>query len=112
MTKLKYGVEKLYFSIGEVAEIVGVAPSQIRFWEKNFSVINPKKNNNGVRFFSKKDIEQVQLVHHLLKERGMTLKGALQKIKDSRGVDDPTFQVIQRLKEIKSMLMEVKNELE
>ncbi|MCL3781604.1 MerR family transcriptional regulator [Prolixibacteraceae bacterium JC049] len=112
MPKLKKSVDKLYFSIGEVAQKVGVAPSQIRFWEKEFDNIKPKKNASGVRFFTDKDVEQVQLVYHLVKERGMTLKGARQKIKDSRGAEDPTYQVVHRLKQIRAMLIEVRDELE
>ena len=66
-------VEKLYYSIGEVAEMFGVNTSLIRFWEKEFDIIKPKKNKKGNRFFTKSDIENFNLIFHLVKERGMTL---------------------------------------
>ena len=66
--------EKLYYSIGEVAEAFEVKPSLIRFWEKEFQIINPKKNQSGTRKFSAKDIEKFELIFSLIKERGFTLK--------------------------------------
>ena len=67
---------KLYYTIGEVAEMFDVNTSLIRFWEKEFSIIQPKKNRKGNRMFTPKDIENLQVIYHLLKERGYTIEGA------------------------------------
>ena len=77
-------VEKLYYSIGEVARIFDVNTSLIRFWEKEFDIIKPKKNKKGNRFFTKQDIDNFHLIYHLVKERGMTLNGAKKKIKENK----------------------------
>ena len=80
-------VEKLYYSIGEVADMFNVNTSLIRFWEKEFDVIKPKKNKKGNRFFTIQDIENIKLIYHLVKERGMTLSGAKKKLKDMCRID-------------------------
>ena len=72
--------EKLYYSIGEVAEAFDVKPSLIRFWEKEFQIISPKKTQSGTRKFSAKDIEKFELIHALVKERGFTLEGAKKQL--------------------------------
>jgi DNA-binding transcriptional MerR regulator len=77
-------VEKLYYSIGEVAEMFQVNTSLIRYWEKEFSIIKPKKNKKGNRFFTQEDIDNFHLIYHYVKERGMTLKGAQQKLKANK----------------------------
>ena len=82
MPYIEKKVEKLYYSIGEVAEMFKVNTSLIRFWEKEFDVIKPKKNKEGNRFFTKKDIDNLHLIYHLVKEKGMTLSGAKKKLKE------------------------------
>ena len=72
-------IEKLFYSIGEVADMFKVNTSLIRFWEKEFDIIKPKKNKKGNRLFTKEDIENFHIIYHLVKERGMTLKGAKMK---------------------------------
>ena len=67
---------KLYYSIGEVSKAFKVNASLIRFWEKEFTDLNPKKNSKGTRRYSSVDIEKLQIIHHLVKEKGMTLQGA------------------------------------
>ncbi|MDR0814496.1 MAG: MerR family transcriptional regulator [Bacteroidales bacterium] len=99
---------KLFYSISEVADKFGVNTSLIRYWESQFDVINPKKNKKGNRMFTPKDVEAVGLVHYYVKERGMTLKGALQKIRDNRHDTENNFQVIQSLKQIRATLLELK----
>lgn len=69
-------IEKLYYSIGEVSKMFNVNTSLIRFWEKEFDIIKPKKNKKGNRFFTKQDINNIQLIYHLVKDKGMTLSGA------------------------------------
>ena len=75
---------KLYYSIGEVAKMFDVNESLLRFWEKEFPQLNPKKGGRGIRQYRKEDIETVKLIYHLVKERGMTLPGARQRMKDNK----------------------------
>ena len=104
-------VEKLYYSIGEVAKIFDVNTSLIRFWEKEFDVIKPKKNKKGNRFFTKQDIDNFHLIYHLVKERGMTLSGAKKKLKENKDDTIKNFEIIKSLKEIKNILLEIKDVL-
>jgi DNA-binding transcriptional MerR regulator len=104
-------VEKLYFTISEVAGMFNVNASLIRYWEKEFDIIQPRKNKKGTRFFTKHDIDNFHLIYNLVKERGMTLKGAQKKLKESREEATNNFEIIKSLKEIKEMLLEIKEEL-
>ncbi|TAJ09319.1 MerR family transcriptional regulator [Marinilabiliaceae bacterium JC017] len=105
-------VEKLYYSIGEVAEMFKVNTSLIRFWEKEFSIIKPHKNKKGNRLFTPKDIENFHLIFHLVKEKGMTLKGAQKKLKENREDTINNFEVVARLKEVRNLLVEIRDNLE
>jgi DNA-binding transcriptional MerR regulator len=104
-------VEKLYYSIGEVARIFGVNTSLIRFWEKEFDVIKPKKNKKGNRFFTKQDIDNFHLIYHLVKERGMTLQGAKKKHKETKEDTINNFEIVKSLNDIKNLLLEIKDAL-
>jgi len=104
-------VEKLYYSISEVANMFDVNTSLIRYWEKEFDIIKPQKNRKGNRLFTQKDIEHFHLIYHLVKERGMTLKGARKKIKDNKEDLDNNIEVVSRLKDIRQLLVEMKEEL-
>ena len=97
---------KLYYSIGEVAEMFGVNTSLIRFWEKEFDVIKPHKNKKGNRQFTKADVDNFHLIYHLVKEKGMTLKGAQQQLKNRKDETE-----LKRLKGIKDELLSIKNQL-
>jgi DNA-binding transcriptional MerR regulator len=101
-------VEKLYYTIGEVADMFGVNTSLIRYWEKEFDIIKPKKNKKGNRLFTKKDIDNFHIIYHLVKERGMTLKGAQKKMKENKEEEEHTFEIIKSLEQIREMLLEVK----
>jgi DNA-binding transcriptional MerR regulator len=103
--------EKHYYSIGEVAAKFGLAPSALRFWEKEFDTIKPFKNKKGDRFYTLEDIEHLSLINHLVKERGMTLKGAKTKIKENRAETEKTFEIVQKLQQIKSYLLEIRETL-
>lgn len=105
-------VEKLYYSIGEVAEILKVNTSLIRFWEKNFSIIKPHKNKKGNRFFTKEDIDNLKLIYYLVKEQRLTIEGANLKLKEGKQELTEKFEVIESLNNIKKMLLEIKDELE
>jgi len=104
-------IEKLYYSIGEVAKIFDVNTSLIRFWEKEFDVIKPKKNKKGNRFFTKQDIDNFHLIYHLVKERGMTLQGAKKKLKENKEDTMNNFEIVKSLSEIKNLLLEIKDSL-
>jgi len=104
-------VEKLYYSIGEVADMFKVNTSLIRFWEKEFDIIKPKKNKKGNRLFTQKDIDNFHLIYHLVKEKGMTLKGAKKKLKENPDEQEHNLEIIKSLEEIKEMLLVVKESL-
>ncbi len=101
--------DKLYYSIGEVAQMFDVNTSLIRFWEKEFTVIRPKKNKKGNRMFTKKDVDNFHLIYHMVKEKGYTLKGA----KESLAMDnkkekvDVELEVVKTLKDVKSFLLRI-----
>jgi DNA-binding transcriptional MerR regulator len=104
-------IEKIYYSIGEVAEMFNVAPSLIRFWESEFELIQPKKNRKGNRQFTKEDIENVRTIYHLVKEKGFTLQGAKEMLRnDSQAVKDK-MEMISSLKKVRAFLNEVREKL-
>ena len=104
-------IEKLYYSIGEVAEIFNVAPSLIRFWESEFDIIKPKKNRKGNRQFTKEDIDNVRTIFHLVKEKGFTLQGAKEMLRnDSQAVKDK-MEMIDSLRNVRSFLLELREKL-
>ena len=104
-------LSKLYYSIGEVAEMLKVNASLIRYWEKEFEILAPQKNRKGNRNFTPADIENLRLIYHLVKEKGMTLKGAQQKLKGSRQEAMDNYEIVKRLEEIKASLLQLKDEL-
>lgn len=103
---------KLYYSIGEVAEMFEVNTSLIRFWEKEFKTIHPKKNKKGNRMFTPKDIEQLRVIYHLLKERGFTIEGAKKKLKDNKEETINTTELVNKLRYVRAELEKIKNQLE
>ena len=100
-------IEKKYFSIGEVAEMLDVATSLIRFWETEFDIIKPKKNRKGNRQFTREDIENVKLIYHLVKEKGYTLQGAKDLLKNGNDELKEKIEVIESLKKVKKFLKEI-----
>jgi len=106
-----YNAEKLFYTIGEVAAMFNVNASLIRYWEKEFPVIKPKKNKKGNRFFTKSDIENFHIIYHLVKERGMTLKGAKAKLRENKDDAVNNFEIIKVLKDIREKLLEIKEQL-
>lgn len=107
----EYDSLKLYFSIGEAAEILGVNTSLIRFWEKEFPILKPKKNKKGNRQFTKDDIENLKMIYHLVKERGFTLQGAKEKLKKGKTSTKKEVDLVESLDRIKSFLLDLKKEL-
>ncbi|PCH69337.1 MAG: MerR family transcriptional regulator [Bacteroidetes bacterium] len=104
-------LQKLYYSIGEVASIFNVNTSLIRFWEKEFSILKPKKNKKGNRLFTQKDLDNLKIIYHLVKERGFTLQGAKDKLKENKEDTIDKVKIVDSLKKIRSFLVEIKEEL-
>ena len=103
--------EKRYYTIGELAKALNVNTSTLRFWEQHFDTIRPKKNAKGNRMYTKRDIEHIELIHHLLKDRGFTIEGAKDFMKTQPKDDLDNFEIIKKLEHIKLTLLKIKNEI-
>jgi len=103
--------EKLFYKIGEVAKMFDVNISAVRFWEKEFDILKPKKNKKGNRLFTPKDIKNIQVIHHLLKERGFTIEGAKKKLKENKTDTINNIEITMHLKKIKGFLVNLRKEL-
>ncbi len=104
-------IEKKYYAIGEVASMFNVATSLIRFWESEFDLIKPKKNRKGNRQFTKEDIENVKIIYHLVKERGFTLQGAKEMLKNNNDQVKDKMEMIDSLTKVKAFLLDLKKNL-
>lgn len=111
MTYKEKEIEKLYFSIGEVAQKLNVAPSLIRFWESEFDIVSPKKNRNGNRQFIQEDIDSLRLIYHLTKEKGFTLHGAKEILRNNEQALRSKMEMIESLKRVRNFLTEIKERL-
>ncbi len=107
--ELKEG--KRYYSIGEVAKAFNVNASLIRFWDKEFDILKPKKNAKGNRLFTPEDVKNLQLIYHLVKERGFTLDGARTHLKEGQKKTLDKFEIINKLEGVKAQLLNIKNHL-
>ncbi len=103
--------EKRYYGIGEVAAAFDVNTSLIRFWEKEFDVLQPKKNAKGNRKFTPADIKNLELIFHLVKERGFTLDGAKIHLKENKQKTLDNFEIIRKLETVKAELLKIKDNL-
>jgi len=103
--------EKRYYGIGEVAKAFEVNTSLIRFWEKEFDVLQPKKNAKGNRKFTPEDIKNLELIYHLVKERGFTLDGAKIHLKENKRKTLDKFEIIRKLESVKAALLKIKDNL-
>jgi DNA-binding transcriptional MerR regulator len=103
---------KIYYSMGEVAEMFDVNQSLIRFWEKEFDILKPHKNSKGNRMFTADDIENLKLIYHLVKEQGMTLSGAQKRIKENREGVNRDMEILDRLLKIKALLSEIRADIQ
>lgn len=103
---------KLYYSIREVAAKVGLSESTLRFWEKEIPALKPKKTPTGIRQYSADDIEMVRLIAHLVKDQGLTVKAARQRLKTSKKRVVDTQEIVMRLQNVREELMAIKNELD
>ncbi len=102
---------KLYYTIGEVADMFEVNTSLIRFWEKEFELLKPKKSKKGNRLFTNEDVDNFKLIHHLVKERGFTLNGAKDKLKKHKLEAKKEIEMIKSLEKVKKFLLSLKKEL-
>lgn len=101
----------MYWTIGEVAAMFDENTSLIRFWEKEFDILQPKKNKKGNRLFTVKDVENIKVIHHLVKGRGFTLAGAKKKMAENQTDTVNTAEVVARLKEIRGFLVDLRDNL-
>ncbi len=104
-------IKKLYYTIGEVADIFEVNTSLIRFWEKEFDIIKPKKNAKGNRLFTQEDLDHFHIIFHLVKERGFTLQGAKDKLKENKEDTINQIEIIKSLEDVKSFLLGLKEQI-
>ena len=104
-------IKKIYYSIGEVAAMFDVNKSLIRFWEKEFSIIKPKKNKKGNRYFTEKDINNFKIIFHLVKERGYTLDGAKKKLRENKEGTIKNVEIVNQLKDIRAQLVAIREVL-
>lgn len=103
--------DKRYYSMGELAKAFDVNASLIRFWDKEFDILKPKKNAKGNRMFTPEDVKNLQLIYHLVKERGFTLEGAKTHLKVGQKKTLDSFDIISKLEVVKAQLTQIKNEL-
>jgi DNA-binding transcriptional MerR regulator len=102
-------IEKIYYTIGEVAEMLGESTSLVRFWSNKLSdIIRPHKNRKGNRLFQPDDVKNFKILHHLIKNQGMTLEGARKRLKENQTGEDYNIKIIDSLQAIKKELLEVK----
>ena len=104
-------IARIYYTIGEVAAMFDVNTSLIRFWEKEFDIIQPKKNKKGNRLFTQKDVDNFHLIYNLVKERGYTLKGASEKLRKNPEDTLKEYEIVKSLNKIEKFLLDVKKEL-
>jgi DNA-binding transcriptional MerR regulator len=107
----EYEPQKMYYTIGEVAKMFNVNVSLIRFWENNFEVLQPKKNKKGNRLFTSEDLENLKIIYNLVKEKGFTLQGAKDHMKEKSGDLKDNQKVIDSLTKLKNFLLELKEQL-
>ena len=103
--------EKIFYKISEVAEMFSVNISAVRFWEKEFNILKPKKNKKGNRLFTNKDIKNIQVIDHLLKERGFTVEGAKKKLKENKTDTIENIEIVNHLKDIRGFLVNLREEI-
>lgn len=105
-------LNKRFYRIGDVADILGIPASTLRFWEKEFTIIKPVRNAKNTRLYTPKDIETIKMIHYLVKEKGLKLDAAQAMIRRNRDGVSKRFEVIDRLKSIKFQLLHLKKALE
>jgi DNA-binding transcriptional MerR regulator len=105
-------IEKLYYSIGETAKMLDVPISTVRFWENEFDILKPMKNKKGNRMFTPADIKNLKIIHHLLKEEGMTLPGAKKRLSGKWEEADYKYEINESLQKIKTILLDLRDSIQ
>ncbi len=100
-------LSKKFYKIGDVAEILNIPTSTLRFWEKEFSVIKPKRNTKNIRVYTVKDIETIKMIYYLVKEKGLKLDAAQAMIKRNRDGISKQYEVVERLKQMREQLLQL-----
>jgi DNA-binding transcriptional MerR regulator len=111
MLRKEKKIGKLYYSIGEVAELFDVNASLIRYWEKEFDILKPQKNKKGNRLFTPGDLDNLRIIYHLVKERGFTLQGAKDKLRENKQDVVSHVEIIDSLNRLKGFLINLKEQL-
>jgi DNA-binding transcriptional MerR regulator len=104
-------ISKMYYTMGEVSTMFGVNQSLLRFYEKEFSILQPKKNKKGNRYFTPEDLENFKIIFHLINDKGYTIQGAKDHLKSNIGDTRDNQRVINSLENLKKFLLEVRDEL-
>jgi DNA-binding transcriptional MerR regulator len=107
----KKPTEKLFYKIGEVAKMFAMNISAVRYWEKEFDILKPKKNKKGNRLFTPKDIKNLQIIYHLVKERGFTIEGAKKKLTENKEDTIDNIEIVNHLRDIRGFLVTLREEL-
>lgn len=109
--KIQQELTKLYYTIGEVSALFGVSPSLLRYWESEFNILKPQKNRKGDRRYVKKDIEQLEEIYTLVKERGFTLDGAKKELRNKKKQPNTSADVLNRLIHLRKQINKLYNKL-
>ncbi|MDB5124197.1 MAG: MerR family transcriptional regulator [Mucilaginibacter sp.] len=104
-------ISKMYYTMGEVSKLFDVNQSLIRFYEKEFDILAPKKNKKGNRYFTPEDVENLKIIFHLIRDKGYTLNGAKEHLKNNITESKDSHRVIQSLENLKKFLLEVRDQL-
>jgi len=104
-------IEKLYYSIGEVSKMLNVPVSTVRFWENEFDILRPMKNKKGNRMFTPDDIRNLKIIHHLLKEEGMTIPGVKKRLSENKEETDYKYEINESLQKIKELLLDLRENI-
>lgn len=107
---IQFNEKRLFYNIKEVADHFALNVSALRYWEQEFDNIKPQKTSGGARQFTKEDIQQVEIVYHLLKEKGMTIEGAKQKLKERKDDEEKRVAALHKMKNIKKELLQLQDE--
>lgn len=104
-------LDKKYYKIGDVAQILGLPESTLRYWETQFTIVKPRRNAKNIRFYTPNDIETIRKIHYLVKEKGLKIDAAQAQLRANRDGVDKRFEVVDRLKDIKAQLQQLQQAL-
>lgn len=111
MQEIEHKKNKVYYTMGEVAEMFDVNPSLLRYWEQEFDILRPHRNKKGNRLFTPKDVDNIRVIYHLLKERKMKIEVARKYLRDNRKEVDRDTEITERLMHIRAILQEIRQDL-